>query len=224
MAGLSIFERQTYWLERQLDGIAVRFDHADPRSVELHGSPMHNGRGRWRSIPREARRQAMLDALAMLRDAHVSVKLFSVAVDTGRYAFDPIADAFELLAAAFDRWLVANHRLGRPQRGLIVFDEHKRDEKIQRLARHFKDDGHRWGVLRNMAEVPVFLDSRASRLIQATDLIAYAMKRHYQDQDSQYFDVIKHRFYREGQQMFGLMHLPPASPMFAATLAAPPNA
>jgi hypothetical protein len=45
LAGISVFERQTYWLSHELDEIAARFNPADPPAVELHGSPMHGGRG-----------------------------------------------------------------------------------------------------------------------------------------------------------------------------------
>ena len=109
------------------------------------------------------------------------------------------------------------------QRGLILFDKHKSEEAIQSLARDFKELGHRWGVLRNMAEVPVFLDSRASRLIQLADLIAFSMKRHYQNADSRFFDVVRSRFYREGLQTIGLVHLPPTSSLFADTAGRHPN-
>jgi len=224
LAGLSVFERQTHWLERQLDAIAARFDPANPRAVELHGSPMLNGRGFWRAIPLADRHRAMSDALAVVRDAHVSVSLFGVVVDPELYTGDPISDAFEYLAASFDRSLVHMYvRQGNTQRGMILFDKHKSEEAIQSLARDFKELGHRWGVLRNMVDVPVFLDSRASRLIQVADLIAFAMKRHYQNADSRFFDVISGRFYREGPQTVGLVHLPVNSPWFAATAAIHPN-
>ena len=41
---------------------------------------------------------------------------------------------------------------------------------------------HAAGVLpqlRNLADVPLFADSRASRLLQAADLVSYALYRHY---------------------------------------------
>lgn len=224
LAGCCVFERQTHWIERQLDRIAARFNPADARSVELHGSPMFGGRGPWRVFPVRDRHNAMLDALAVIRDSHASVKLFGVAVDPILYTHDAVSDTFEHLSSAFDRSLIADHRLGLTQRGLMVFDKHKSEEAIQNLAKDFKELGHRWGILRNMAEVPVFLDSRASRLIQAADLIAFAMKRHYQNNDSRFFDVIRSRFYREGRQIVGLTHLPPTSPIFAATHALMPNA
>jgi hypothetical protein len=48
----------------------------------------------------------------------------------------------------------------------------------------------------------MFIDSRASRLVQLADLIAYAMFRHYERGDSQFYDIFKHRFDAEG----GIVH------------------
>jgi hypothetical protein len=62
LAGFSIFERQTYWLERQLDGIAARFDAEASRRIEQHGSAMRNGRGVWRASPKADRIRANLFA------------------------------------------------------------------------------------------------------------------------------------------------------------------
>jgi len=40
LAGVAVFERQTHWIEEELNQIAARFNPNDPDSVELHGSPM----------------------------------------------------------------------------------------------------------------------------------------------------------------------------------------
>ena len=55
LAGISIFERQGFWLSQELDNIAARFNPADPASVELHGNPMMSGKGMWRNYPKEVR-------------------------------------------------------------------------------------------------------------------------------------------------------------------------
>jgi len=41
LAGISIFERQGYWIASELDKIAERINPADPMSVEFHGSPIY---------------------------------------------------------------------------------------------------------------------------------------------------------------------------------------
>ena len=59
-------------------------------------------------------------------------------------------------------------------------------------------------MTRNYAEVPVFVDSKASRLIQLADLIAYALFRHFEHGDSKYYQVSAHRFDAEGGVVHGL--------------------
>jgi hypothetical protein len=58
------------------------------------------------------------------------------------------------------------------------------------MARDFRTLGTRWGVIRNFAETPLFVDSRASRVVQLADHIAYAVFRRYNAGDAQYFDVM----------------------------------
>ncbi len=68
----------------------------------------------------------------------------------------------------------------------------------------FRTIGHSWGILRNFAEVPLFIDSKASRLIQLADLIAYAIFRNYERQDDSLFSIIRHSFDAEGGITHGL--------------------
>ena len=90
------------------------------------------------------------------------------------------------------------------QRGLILFDKSATEQRIQTLAREFKYSGHSFGVTRNYAEVPVFVDSRASRLIQLADLVAYAIFRKFEHSDARFFEVIEHCFDSEGGVTHGL--------------------
>jgi hypothetical protein len=60
--------------------------------------------------------------------------------------------------------------------------------------------------MRNIAEVPLFVDSKASRLIQLADLIAFSMWRRYEYQDGRFFDPIIGRFDADGGVIHGLVH------------------
>jgi hypothetical protein len=119
LAGVSVFERQTYWLSQKLDSIAARFNAADPASIELHGSPMHGGRGKkWRCFPAKDRVRAISDALASFADSHVTNTLFGVAVK--KPIDDPAAAvyiAFEQICSMFDKHLLQLHRQHNTQRG-----------------------------------------------------------------------------------------------------------
>lgn len=50
----------------------------------------------------------------------------------------------------------------------------------------------------------MFLDSKASRLIQLADLVAFALYRHHEAGDSRYFEIIESCFDSEGGVIHGL--------------------
>lgn len=209
LAGLSVFERSTHWIEQELNQIASRFapDPNQPYEVELHASPMRNGRGTWRAHPVAKRLQAIQDSLALIPQRHPrDVRLFAAALNKQNFSGQDIAEeAFTQICSRFDLFLKRLYR-GRndKQRGLIIFDKSGTEERIQTLAREFKYSGHQYGVIHNYAEVPVFLDSKASRLIQLADLVAFALFRHLEHSDSQFFRIIERCFDAEGGVNHGL--------------------
>lgn len=205
LAGFCVFERQGYWIEKELDQIAARFNPADPGTVELHGNPMLSGRGMWRQYPRDDRAKGIEDCLNIFVASHPSNRLFaSVIKKTVISPQDPVECAFEQLSSRFDYYLTRLHRNGDTQRGVIIFDKSTYETTIQSLARDFRTIGHQWGIIRNFSEVPLFLDSRASRLIQLADIIAYAIFRHFERNDSRFFSIIQNRFDSEGGIVHGL--------------------
>ena len=46
LAGIALFERQTHWLQTELDNLVKSLGHPD--RPELHASQIFNGRGWWR--------------------------------------------------------------------------------------------------------------------------------------------------------------------------------
>ncbi len=207
LAGLSVFERQGYWITQKLDQIAARFNPADAASVELHGSPMLNGAKLWRRFPLPERIAAMKEALTVFAVSQASNRAFGVAVNKAAVSpRDPVEFCFEQMCSRFDQYLMRLYRVRDAQRGIIIFDKSTHETSIQRLARDFSTFGHQWGVVRNLAEVPVFIDSRASRLVQLADLIAYAIFRNFERGDSQFFDIFKHRFDTDGGVVHGLYY------------------
>jgi len=208
LGGFSTFERQPFWLSEKLDKIAARFSD-DPSAVELHGSPMRTGNGMWRTFHKKDRCQAILDSLSVLAESHPSNTVFGVSVRKADISpRDPVEFSFEQMCSRFDQYLMRLHRGKDTQRGLILFDKEKNEGAIQRLAADFRKIGHTWGVVRNLAEVPVFIDSKASRLIQLADLIAYAIFRKVEFQDPQFFEVIANRFDAVGGVVHGYYQYP----------------
>ena len=153
------------------------------------------------------RNNAICDALARgIRSRHPHVRLFAAVLEKQNFSGQDIAQvAFEQLSSRFDQFLMRLHRTkGDSQRGLILFDKSATEKRIQTLAREFKYTGHTYGRTRNFAEVPVFIDSQASRLIQLADLVAYAVFRKYEANDDSYFQHIERCFDAEGGVGHGL--------------------
>lgn len=217
LGGVAVFERQVHWLGVELERIASRFDAVAPRSIELHGSAMLNGREGWDQFPRDDRVAAMKDVLGVLDRSMRSTVAFAVAVRKSAIpGMDPVEWAFEELCKRFDEFLKQlylaqqrasknhNHVSTEAQRGLMIFDESAKETSLQGLATRFRSTGHSEGLLRNITEVPLFVDSRATRLVQLADLVAFAVFRSVDRQDSRFLDLIRHRFHRIGTSEHGL--------------------
>ncbi|MDR1462601.1 MAG: DUF3800 domain-containing protein [Azoarcus sp.] len=208
LAGVAVFERKTHWIEQVLNDVAMRFSPADPYAIELHGSPMRAGRDGWKAHPLPDRLAAIKDALKFGVADHYpkGVRLFGAVIKkTAIAGQDPVIHAFEQLTSRFDLFLKRLYNKHQDkQRGLMLFDESSTEKRIQTLAREFKYTGHTWGKTNNYAEVPVFMDSKASRLIQLADLVAYALFRFHEYNDSIFYDVIKGCFDTEGGVEHGL--------------------
>lgn len=208
LVGVSVFERKTHWIEQNLNEIAKQFSPQDPHAIELHGSPMRSGREGWKAFQLVDRLNAIKEALKVgITDQYPKgVCLFGVVIrKQALIGEDPVEYAFEQLSSRFDLFLKRQHKkYNDPQRGIMLFDNSTTEQRIQTLAREFKYSGHTWGKTSNYAEVPVFLDSKASRLIQLADLAAYALFRFYEHQDSSFYDLIKNCFDSEGGVTHGL--------------------
>jgi hypothetical protein len=176
LAGFSVYETRPYWIEKAVNEIVRKYLPTYPET-ELHGSPMHSGKGQWRGIPRETRESLVMDILNLIASDR-SIRLFaSVIAKSATSNLDISGDLFTQVASRFDMFLGRIYKTDKEvQRGIAIFDKSTEEATIQRLSHVFTTTGHQWGRrLNNFAEVPLFLDSKMSRLIQIADLIAYSI-------------------------------------------------
>jgi hypothetical protein len=213
LGGVSVFERRTYFLSEELDQIAEKYDSVNPSSVEFHASEVFGGKSEpWKSLMRSERQQAIKDVLKTLADDHYGTFAFAVAVHKQSFPNnDPMEVAFEELCNRFDIFLKGeNAKIDKSNhhRGMIVLDESSYETTLQKLAVNFRKFGTRWGVTRNIAEVPLFVDSKASRIIQLADHVAYAVFRFYESNDMNYIKAILPKFHADSvtKKIHGLVH------------------
>jgi hypothetical protein len=129
------------------------FGLGDQAGIELHGSPMYNGRdGVWRTVRDRSLREKMINNALNIFSTAASVRLFAVVIDKEAVSpQDPIQLAFEELCNRFNLFLqrLNNRNSNDSQRGMIVMDDSKHERPLQALARHFRVNGGRWGAFRN---------------------------------------------------------------------------
>ncbi len=163
---------------------------------------MYKGRGFWRQFPVSERVKAIKDALTVLADSHGGNRVFACICRKSVVSpKDPVELSFEQIASRFDYYLNRLRNRNNPSRGIIIFDKSTYETTIQSLATDFKKIGHNWGVIRNLAEVPLFIDSRASRLTQLADLIAYSFFQNYEHTNAEFLSIFSHRIDADGGQV-----------------------
>jgi len=213
LGAVSIFERGLFHQIKAADDCVSAFNLGDPHEIELHGSAMYNGRdGVWRTVRERSSREKCISAALDTLQGHASIRLFAVIIDKQCVSpRDPVSTAFEEICNRFNLFLTRmnDRRREENQRGLIVMDESKHEKPLQTLARKFRVDGSRWGHFKNIAEVPFFVDSRASRMIQLADLVAWSTFRKFEFKDGRFFDPIIRLFDADGGVVHGLVHYRP---------------
>lgn len=208
LGGLSIYEAQAHHFTQELDKLALTLNSANPYDVEFHASAIFGGRTEpWKSLSKQERIGVIKEVLKILANSYDSARVFACAVRKADYpGRDPMEMAFEDLCSRFDMFLKRLQASGDRQRGLIILDESSYETSLLKLARNFRVMGTRFGVIRNLADTPVFIDSKASRLVQLADHVAYAVFRRYEAADTSYFDIISSRFDAVDGRLHGLCH------------------
>jgi hypothetical protein len=206
LGGVAIFERQTHFLDQSLGEIAAKIDPLDWKELEFHAGDMLSGRGRWRKLgDRTQRRRYLADCLKCIDDLRGQRALFAAVIEKSAVSPEDAAEyAFEQLCRRFDHYLGRFYKKGNTQRGLVVLDKSTLETRLQRLTREFRLSGHRWGKLKNFIDVPFFVDSRATRLIQFADMVAHATWRSFEKGDDAFFRIIETAFDAEGGIRHGL--------------------
>lgn len=208
LGGISVFEPQVHYMIQRLDELAEGIMPSKPHEVEFHASEIFSRRIEpWSRMTRDEATGVIKAVLKILAESYDSAKAFACAIHKKSFVgTDPMQLAFEDLCSRFDRYLESIRSEGDRQRGMIIFDKSIHETTLQSLSREFRIKGTKWGRIRNIADVPFFVDSRASRVIQLADHVSYAVYRRYQQHDAQYFDIIAPKFYTQDGVVHGLAH------------------
>jgi hypothetical protein len=234
LGGAAIHEDDAQRLQRRLDDLVIEHLGRLPPNLdeyELHAGEMRNAKkpGRpdqrasiWATVPRPDRLRLLAEAyreIAEFRsvDPDLPLALFGVAVDARFRAADAQVTrerfAYEVLLNKFDVMLMkARVERSKPNRGLVIHDRRVVVERdIQSWTAEWRTAAGNVGQLRNLADVPLFADSRATRLLQVADLVSYALFRQYSsDKPDSAFEQLWPVFHADKGVTHGCVHFTPS--------------
>jgi hypothetical protein len=211
LAGLAAFEREIHWFAEDLEAIQERYFPNRSEPVHFHASALRAPDGKVKppfdELSSEARRQIIADILKIIQNRRGV--LFAAAIEKARLATeDPYERAFEDLTSRFDLFLRRyNAREKDEQRGMIVVAESSYRDRLEALGRKFRGGATRWGQIHAIADVPFFVPSENTRILQLADFCANAVYGRYNHGITRDFDVIAPRFDTDDGCIHGLVHI-----------------
>ena len=211
LAGIALFERQTYYLARSLDSVQDKY-FPNHQPIPFHATDILSGRGGfWRRVPEGVRENILEDIVAEIcRIPTIGRILFAAAIEKSDVLWGETAveRATEEICRRFDIRLQRQyHEYNDPQRGLLIFSEGRLNARAKIWVRGFHLRGTTWGAINNLADIPYFANARESRLLQAADFIAHAVWRMYERRDVRLIAPLIRCFDEHDGILHGLVHV-----------------
>ena len=216
VAGIAVFERQTYFLAQGMERLQREFFPHRDAPINFHaselGAPDRHVKSPFNELTAERRIELIRRVYQNIAEGNDRDwwRLFAVSIEksgsqTNRERYE---QGFEEIVNRFDLMLRRFYAQGNQQRGLIVIAESSYREHLTSLARQIAEQGHRWGETRNLADIPYFAPAENTRLLQLADFVSNAVYRRYEYHDARGFDVIMPCFDQDAGRIHGLVHIP----------------
>lgn len=209
LAGAALFERQTFFIARDIDQIQTRhFPESQP--IAFHASTIRSGKDFWRNSTPQLRETVLQDIARVISTANYpGMVLFAAVIEkTNRlYGEKAVEHATEQICRRFDIFLGRLYQEdNNPQRGLLIFSEGRFDKRAKVWVKGFRDLGTQWGALNNLSDIPYFASMRETRLLQVADFVAYAVFQLYERRDPSLIRPLINRFDEKNGILHGLIH------------------
>lgn len=214
VGGVAIHEGDVARLRQVVRDIKARHLHEHLHSVEIHAQHMRLGKGAWRSVPRNVRHELLRDLSSLLGEFRKSARhpfaLFATVRSPGAVpTANPLQRTFEEQFLRFNEMLRRLGDTGDEPRGMVVADKARYERTLQPIARRWREEGTRFKRLDRLLEVPLFVDSSITVLIQLADLVAHATYLAYARNSWELHDRMLHGFDEADGVIHGLVHLTP---------------
>jgi hypothetical protein len=116
--------------------------------------------------------------------------------------------SFEQIVSRFEHFLrIISHNESKSIMGMLIHDNNQTVAKrLTNLMIKFHNEGTLWTKLKNIIETPLFVDSQLTSMVQAADLCSYALRRYFENNETELFENIYKRADRKYGKVVGVRH------------------
>jgi hypothetical protein len=153
-------------------------------------------------------RRALLAEVAREIASWPDCVLFAECTDKSTFggrapATPPFEEAFTQVVTRFHYYLEHEGDFG-----MLVQDRNETVEKrLTELMRRFHAEGNRYTAqIPRIIETPLFVDSTLTSMVQVADVCAYALRRYFENGETELFDIVYPRIRRHNGRCVGGRH------------------
>ena len=139
-------------------------------------------------------------------------RIFAECID--KVFFDPTKSklstedqAFEQVISRFEHYMENVSHSEDHTYGLLIHDNNETvSMKHTELMKRFHKQGTLWTSIKHIIETPLYVNSELTGMVQIADLCSVALRRFFENQETDIFDRIKPRFDSHRGKMVGVRH------------------
>ena len=216
VGGLAVHEQDVWGLSRAADEIVARIPSV-PDDAEIHADSIRWGKKQWRGVEEAARQRILQEIAGLIATGYPGQirkpVLFATALHVPSNTHHPVIErVHEETFSRCSGFLSRQAALGDRHRCVAILDQTGREEQhLQNQMRTWRSRGSTTGAkigpMASYVEVPFFVDSRRSRLVQLADVVANTVFRFYLRGDSELFEALLPAFFTLDGTIHGLTHL-----------------
>lgn len=140
------------------------------------------------------------------------IRIFAECID--KVFFDPTKSkqstdeqALEQIVSRFEHFMANVACRGEQVHGLLVHDNNETVcKKHTALMKRFHIKGTLWTSIKHIVETPFFVDSELTSMIQIADLCSIALRRYFENGETDLFNRISPRFDKHREKWVGVRH------------------
>jgi hypothetical protein len=210
VAGVAVHEEDAYPLAKSLRPLQRRHVGVANADLELHATELWGGRDVWAHVPIPQRRGLLRAVFGHLgrwvAPSGREPRYFGAVVRKESFPGQALERGHAELFGRFDDFVNRLHSRGDSHRSLVVADNSSYEHVLQTLMPRWKA-GDRVRPLHSLIEVPLYVDSTASRLVQVADFVAWAMFQYYENGHGEHLQRLHGRIDAASGIQHGLVHL-----------------